>query len=69
MQFKQPWIKAWERPFKNHLTNFSIYKNGSPFVKWLEELEENAILLHAPQIVNGAQTSNSNFGSCKTTHN
>jgi len=69
MQFKTTVNKVKRDPSRiPH--KFFYYNNGITIVvSDFEELEENSVLLHAPQIVNGAQTSNSILDHAKRTHN
>lgn len=70
MQFKTTVNKGLRETLQESPNKFFYYNNGITIVvSDFEELEENAILLHAPQIVNGAQTSNSILDHAKRTHN
>ena len=52
------------------LINFFYYNNGITIVVAdFEERGDNSLTLNAPQIVNGAQTSNSILDRAKRTHN
>ncbi|MGQ0605847.1 MAG: AIPR family protein [Candidatus Nitrosotenuis sp.] len=74
-------IRQW-MPFKTNVNKgirdtlqispdkFFYYNNGITIVvSDFEELEDNNLVLHAPQIVNGAQTSNSILDHAKRTNN
>lgn len=70
MQFKTTVNKGIRETLQNAPDKFFYYNNGITIVvSNFEELENNSILLHAPQIVNGAQTSNSIVDRAKRTHN
>ncbi len=70
MQFKTTVNKGLRETLQESPNKFFYYNNGITIVvNDFEELEDNAILLHAPQIVNGAQTSNSVLDHAKRTHN
>jgi hypothetical protein len=70
MQFKTTVNKGIRETLQNEPDKFFYYNNGITIVvSNFEELENNSILLHAPQIVNGAQTSNSIVDRAKRTHN
>jgi len=70
MQFKTTVNKGIRETLQNVPDKFFYYNNGITIVvSNFEELENNSILLHAPQIVNGAQTSNSIVDRAKRTHN
>ena len=68
MQFKTTVNKGLRETLQTNPTKFFYYNNGITIVvSDFEELGENAIKLHAPQIVNGAQTSNSILDHSKRT--
>jgi len=70
MQFKTTVNKGLRETLQESPHKFFYYNNGITIVvNDFEELEDNSILLHAPQIVNGAQTSNSVLDHAKRTHN
>lgn len=70
MQFKTTVNKGLRETLQEMPNKFFYYNNGITIVvNDFEELEDNEILLHAPQIVNGAQTSNSVLDHAKRTHN
>lgn len=70
MQFKTTVNKGLRETLQELPDKFFYYNNGITIVvNDFEELEDNSILLHAPQIVNGAQTSNSVLDHAKRTHN
>ncbi len=70
MQFKTTVNKGIRETLQESPHKFFYYNNGITIVvSDFEELEDNALLLHAPQIVNGAQTSNSILDHAKRTHN
>ena len=70
MQFKTTVNKGLRETLQESPNKFFYYNNGITIVvNDFEELEDNSILLHAPQIVNGAQTSNSVLDHAKRTHN
>ncbi len=70
MQFKTTVNKGLRETLQDSPNKFFYYNNGITIVASdFEELEDNGILLHAPQIVNGAQTSNSILDHAKRTHN
>lgn len=70
MQFKTTVNKGLRETLQESPNKFFYYNNGITIVvSDFEELEENLVLLHAPQIVNGAQTSNSILDHAKRTHN
>ena len=70
MQFKTSVNKEIRKTLQESPNKFFYYNNGITIVvSDFEELEDNALLLHAPQIVNGAQTSNSILDHAKRTHN
>ena len=70
MQFKTTVNKGLRETLQTNPTKFFYYNNGITIVvSDFEELGENAIKLHAPQIVNGAQTSNSILDHSKRTKN
>lgn len=70
MQFKTTVNKGIRETLQNVPDKFFYYNNGITIVvSDFEETGNNSILLHAPQIVNGAQTSNSIIDRAKRTHN
>ena len=70
MQFKTSVNKGIRETLQNVPDKFFYYNNGITIVvSNFEEIGNNSILLHAPQIVNGAQTSNSILDRAKRTHN
>lgn len=70
MQFKTTVNKGIRETLQESPNKFFYYNNGITIVvSEFEELEDNSLLLHAPQIVNGAQTSNSILDHAKRTHN
>lgn len=70
MQFKTTVNKGLRETLQNNPTKFFYYNNGITIVvSDFEEIGENMIRLHAPQIVNGAQTSNSILDHSKRTKN
>jgi len=70
MQFKTTVNKGLRETLQESPHKFFYYNNGITIVvSDFEELEDNVLLLHAPQIVNGAQTSNSILDHAKRTHN
>ena len=70
MQFKTNVNKGIRETLQNAPDKFFYYNNGITIVvSNFEEIGNNSILLHAPQIVNGAQTSNSIVDRAKRTHN
>ena len=70
MQFKTSVNKGIRETLQNVPNKFFYYNNGiTVVVSNYEEIGNNSILLHAPQIVNGAQTSNSILDRAKRTHN
>ena len=70
MQFKTTVNKGIRETLQNVPNKFFYYNNGITIVvSNFEDKGENSILLHAPQIVNGAQTSNSILDRAKRTHN
>jgi hypothetical protein len=70
MQFKTTVNKGLRETLQESPNKFFYYNNGITIVvNDFEELEDNSILLHAPQIVNGAQTSSSVLDHAKRTHN
>lgn len=70
MQFKTTVNKGIRETLQNVPDKFFYYNNGITIVvSEFEETGNNSILLHAPQIVNGAQTSNSIIDRAKRTHN
>ena len=70
MQFKTTVNKGLRETLQNDPGKFFYYNNGITIVvSDFIELENNLIELHAPQIVNGAQTSNSILDHAKRTKN
>ncbi len=70
MQFKTTVNKGLRETLQNNPGKFFYYNNGITIVvSDFVELGENLIELHAPQIVNGAQTSNSILDHSKRTKN
>ena len=70
MQFKTTVNKGLRETLQNNPEKFFYYNNGITIVvSDFEEIGENLIKLHAPQIVNGAQTSNSILDHSKRTKN
>jgi len=70
MQFKTTVNKGLRDTLQNNPDKFFYYNNGITIVvSDIEEFGENNLILHAPQIVNGAQTSNSILDHAKRTKN
>lgn len=70
MQFKTTVNKGLRETLQSNPNKFFFYNNGITIVvSDFSELGENMIELHAPQIVNGAQTSNSILDHSKRTKN
>jgi len=70
MQFKTTVNKGLRETLQNNPGKFFYYNNGITIVvSDFEEMGDNLIKLHAPQIVNGAQTSNSILDHSKRTKN
>ena len=70
MQFKTTVNKGLRETLQNNPGKFFYYNNGITIVvSDFEELGGNIIKLYAPQIVNGAQTSNSILDHAKRTKN
>jgi hypothetical protein len=70
MQFKTTVNKGLRETLQTDPGKFFYYNNGITIVvSDFEELGDNTIKLHAPQIVNGAQTSNSILDHSKRTKN
>ena len=70
MQFKTTVNKGLRETLQSNPGKFFFYNNGITIVvSDFEELGDNFIKLHAPQIVNGAQTSNSILDHSKRTKN
>ncbi|NIM25720.1 MAG: abortive phage infection protein [Nitrososphaeria archaeon] len=70
MQFKTTVNKGLRETLQNNPGKFFYYNNGITIVvSDFEELGDNMIKLFAPQIVNGAQTSNSILDHSKRTKN
>lgn len=70
MQFKTNVNKGIRETLHISPDKFFYYNNGITIVvSDFERLDENTLMLHAPQIVNGAQTSNSILDHAKRTNN
>jgi hypothetical protein len=70
MQFKTNVNKGIRETLQSSPDKFFYYNNGITIVvSYFEQLEDNNLMLHAPQIVNGAQTSNSILDHAKRTNN
>jgi len=70
MQFKTTVNKGIRETLQNNPDKFFYYNNGITIVvSGFEELENNQLMLDAPQIVNGAQTSNSILDHARRTQN
>ncbi len=70
MQFKTTVNKGLRETLQNNPGKFFYYNNGITIVvSDFEDLGDNLIKLYAPQIVNGAQTSNSIVDHAKRTKN
>lgn len=70
MQFKTNVNKGIRDTLQSSPDKFFYYNNGITIVvSDFEEIEGNNLMLHAPQIVNGAQTSNSILDHAKRTNN
>ena len=70
MQFKTTVNKGLRETLQNNPDKFFFYNNGITIVvNDFDELGDNLLTLHAPQIVNGAQTSNSVLDHAKRTQN
>jgi len=70
MQFKTTVNKGLRETLQNNPGKFFFYNNGITIVvSDFDELGDNMIKLYAPQIVNGAQTSNSILDHAKRTKN
>lgn len=70
MQFKTTVNKGLRETLQESPNKFFYYNNGITIVvSDFQELEDNSIMLYSPQIVNGAQTSNSVLDHAKRTHN
>ena len=70
MQFKTMINKGIRETLQNVPDKFFYYNNGITIVVAdFEERGDNSLTLNAPQIVNGAQTSNSILDRAKRTHN
>jgi hypothetical protein len=70
MQFKTNVNKGIRETLQSSPDKFFYYNNGITIVvSDFEVLEEDNLMLHAPQIVNGAQTSNSILDHAKRTNN
>ncbi len=70
MQFKTTVNKGLRDTLQNRQEKFFYYNNGITIVvSDFEDLGENKLKLHAPQIVNGAQTSNSVLDHARRTKN
>lgn len=70
MQFKTTVNKGLRETLQNAPGKFFYYNNGITIVvNDFDIHDDNIIILHAPQIVNGAQTSNSILDRAKRTNN
>ncbi|HET6516743.1 MAG TPA: AIPR family protein [Nitrosopumilaceae archaeon] len=70
MQFKTSVNKGLRDTLQSNPDKFFYYNNGITIVvSDIEEFGDNELILHAPQIVNGAQTSNSILDHAKRTKN
>ncbi len=70
MQFKTTVNKGLRETLQESPNKFFYYNNGITIVvSDFEEMEDNSIMLYSPQIVNGAQTSNSVLDHARRTHN
>lgn len=69
MQFKTTVNKGLRETLQNDPNKFFYYNNGITIVVNDFEDDGNFVTLHAPQIVNGAQTSNSVLDHAKRTRN
>ncbi|MFQ6025530.1 MAG: AIPR family protein [Nitrosopumilaceae archaeon] len=70
MQFKTSVNKGLRETLQVSPSKFFYYNNGITIVvSNFEEQEDNTLLLLAPQIVNGAQTSNAILDHARRTHN
>jgi hypothetical protein len=70
MQFKTNVNKGIRETLQSSPDKFFYYNNGITIVvSDFEEIEDGNLMLHAPQIVNGAQTSNSILDHAKRTNN
>ena len=70
MQFKTTVNKGLRETLQELPHKFFYYNNGITIVvSDFEELDDGSIMLYSPQIVNGAQTSNSVLDHAKRTHN
>lgn len=70
MQFKTTVNKGLRETLQNNPSKFFYYNNGITIVVGeFEDLGDNTIMLHAPQIVNGAQTSNAILDHARRTKN
>ncbi len=70
MQFKTNVNKGIRDTLQSSPDKFFYYNNGITIVvSDFEDLGDNNLMLHAPQIVNGAQTSNSILDHAKRTNN
>lgn len=70
MQFKTNVNKGIRETLQSSPDKFFYYNNGITIVvSDFEVLEDGNMMLHAPQIVNGAQTSNSILDHAKRTNN
>ena len=70
MQFKTSVNKGLRETLQISPNKFFYYNNGITIVvSNFEEQNDNTLLLFAPQIVNGAQTSNAIVDHAKRTHN
>jgi hypothetical protein len=70
MQFKTNVNRGIRETLQSSPDKFFYYNNGLTIVvSDFEKIEEDCLMLHAPQIVNGAQTSNSILDHAKRTNN
>lgn len=70
MQFKTTVNKGLRETLQGHPEKFFYYNNGiTVVVSDFEDFGDNVLMLHAPQIVNGAQTSNAIIDHAKRTRN
>ena len=69
MQFKTTVNKGLRDTLKNSPNNFFYYNNGITIVVNDVHEQDDILVLFAPQIVNGAQTSNSILDRAKRTNN
>lgn len=70
MQFKTTVNKGIRETLQNNPVKFFYYNNGITIVvSDFDEIDDKKLMLYAPQIVNGAQTSNSILDHAKRTNN